>query len=165
MEQRVSFITLAVADLAATRRFYVDGLGWAPELEADDVIMFRVADKVVLSLWAESGFEQEVGPVRRGSGVVPITLAHNLPAAPRRRRRARGRPVGRRRGGVGRRAARVGRLHRLLRRSRRLPLGGRLQPRPYRPHRSLSIHLLGLASQYSGRVGEWADGPTSRGVL
>ena len=81
MEQRVSFITLAVADLAATRRFYVDGLGWAPELEADDVIMFRVADKVVLSLWAESGFEQEVGPVRRGSGVVPITLAHNLPAS------------------------------------------------------------------------------------
>ena len=81
MDQRVSFITLAVADLAATRRFYVDGLGWAPELEADDVIMFRVADKVVLSLWAESGFEQEVGPVRRGSGVVPITLAHNLPTA------------------------------------------------------------------------------------
>ena len=79
MDQRVSFITLAVADLAATRRFYVDGLGWAPELEADDVVMFRVADKVVLSLWAESGFEQEVGPVRRGSGVVPITLAHNLP--------------------------------------------------------------------------------------
>ena len=79
MEQRVSFITLAVADLAATRRFYVDGLGWEPELEADDVIMFRVADKVVLSLWAESGFEQEVGPVRRGSGVIPITLAHNLP--------------------------------------------------------------------------------------
>ncbi|GAA1476145.1 VOC family protein [Nocardioides aestuarii] len=78
MEQRVSFITLAVADLGATRRFYVDGLGWEPELEADDVIMFRVADKVVLSLWAESGFEQEVGPVRRGSGLVPITLAHNL---------------------------------------------------------------------------------------
>lgn len=43
------------------------------------MVMFRVADKVVLSLWAESGFEQEVGPVRRGSGVVPITLAHNLP--------------------------------------------------------------------------------------
>ena len=33
---------------------------------------------MVLSLWAESGFESEVGPVRRGSGIVPITLAHNL---------------------------------------------------------------------------------------
>jgi len=80
MEPRVSFITLAVADLAATRRFYVDGLGWQPELEAEgEVLMFRVADKVLLSLWAEWGFEQEVGPVRRGSGIAPVTLAHNLP--------------------------------------------------------------------------------------
>lgn len=78
MEQRVSFITLAVADLDATRRFYVDGLGWAPALEADDVLMFEVAQKVVLSLWSEAGFEQEVGPVRRGSGIVPLTLAHNV---------------------------------------------------------------------------------------
>lgn len=80
MEQRVSFITLAVADLAATRRFYVDGLGWEPVLEHEsEVLMFEIAEKVVLSLWAESGFEEEVGPVRRGSGLVPITLAHNLP--------------------------------------------------------------------------------------
>ena len=28
MDQRVCFITLAVRDLDATRRFYVDGLGW-----------------------------------------------------------------------------------------------------------------------------------------
>jgi predicted lactoylglutathione lyase len=79
MEQRVSFITLAVSDLGATRRFYVDGLGWSPSLEAGDVLMFEVASKVVLSLWSEAGFEQEVGPVRRGSGIVPITLAHNVP--------------------------------------------------------------------------------------
>jgi len=79
MEQRVSFITLAVADLGATRRFYVDGLGWDPAMEAQgEVLMFEVADKVLLSLWAESGFEEEVGPIRRGSGLVPITLAHNL---------------------------------------------------------------------------------------
>ncbi len=31
MDQRVSFITLVVTDLDATRRFYVDGLGWEPE--------------------------------------------------------------------------------------------------------------------------------------
>ncbi len=79
MDPRVSFVTLAVADLAATRRFYVEGLGWEPALEEEgDVLMFRVADRVVLSLWAEAGFEEEVGPVRRGSGVVPITLAHNV---------------------------------------------------------------------------------------
>ena len=80
MDSRVSFITLAVSDLAATRRFYVDGLEWEPVLEVpDDVIMFRVADKVVLSLWVEPAFEAEVGPIRRGPGLAPITLAHNLP--------------------------------------------------------------------------------------
>ena len=78
MEPRVSFITLAVADLDRTRRFYVEGLGWAPALEADDVLMIRVADKVILSLWSREGFEEEVGPVREGPGIVPITLAHNV---------------------------------------------------------------------------------------
>ncbi|GAA0204981.1 MULTISPECIES: VOC family protein [unclassified Aeromicrobium] len=79
MDPRLSFVTLAVPDLDAVRRFYVDGLGWPVELEADDeVIMIRVADKVVLSLWSEAGFEAEVGPIRRGEGVAPITLAHNV---------------------------------------------------------------------------------------
>ena len=82
MDQRVSFVTLAVSDLAATRRFYVDGLGWRPVFEQEgEVLMFDVADKVVLSLWAEAGFEAEVGPVRRGEGVAPITLSHNLRTA------------------------------------------------------------------------------------
>lgn len=79
MEPRVSFITLAVSALAATRRFYVDGLGWEPALEVpDDVLMFPVADKVLLSLWVEPAFEAEVGPIRRGAGLAPVTLAHNL---------------------------------------------------------------------------------------
>ncbi|MDZ5664029.1 VOC family protein [Nocardioides sp. S-58] len=79
MDQRVSFITLAVADLDATRRFYVDGLGWEPELDVPgEVIMIRVADKVVLSLWVEQAFVAEVGHAPARGGVPPITLAHNL---------------------------------------------------------------------------------------
>ena len=79
MEQRVSFITLAVADLGRTRAFYVDGLGWEPEMFVpDEVLMIRVGEKVILSLWTEQGFEAEVGPIRRGHGLAPITLAHNV---------------------------------------------------------------------------------------
>jgi uncharacterized protein len=79
MDQRVSFITLVVTDLEASRTFYVDGLGWEPELhEAGEVLMFRVAEKVVLSLWAESFFVEEVGHHPARGGVPPITLAHNL---------------------------------------------------------------------------------------
>src|SRR5215210_6717874 len=80
MDARVSFITLAVPDLEAARAFYVDGLGWEPALHVpDDVLMIQVGDKLLLSLWVESGFEGEVGPIRRGEGHVPITLAHNVP--------------------------------------------------------------------------------------
>ncbi|HET7723535.1 MAG TPA: VOC family protein [Propionibacteriaceae bacterium] len=78
MDRRVSFITLAVADLARSRAFYRDGLGWEPRLDGDEVLMFAVADKVVLSLWDVRGFADEVGyaPVL---GQAPITLAHNMP--------------------------------------------------------------------------------------
>lgn len=81
MDPRISFITLAVDDLDAARRFYVDGLGWRPELEvAGEVVMIRVGERQVLSLWAAAGFEGEVGPIRTGPGVVPVTLAHNVAA-------------------------------------------------------------------------------------
>ena len=79
MEQRISFVTLAVRDLDATRAFYVDGLGWESVLDVPgDVLMIRVGQHVVLSLWDESAFEAEVGPIGRGAGVAPITLAHNV---------------------------------------------------------------------------------------
>lgn len=79
MEQRLSFVTLVVADLAASRRFYVDGLDWLPAFEAPgNVLMFEVADKVVLSLWDRAAAETELGDVGVLAGAVPITLAHNV---------------------------------------------------------------------------------------
>lgn len=79
MDQRVSFITLAVADLERTRAFYLDGLGWTAEVFVPgEVLMVRVGAKVMLSFWVETGFEAEVGSIRRGSGLAPITLSHNV---------------------------------------------------------------------------------------
>jgi predicted lactoylglutathione lyase len=77
MEQRVTFITLAVADLAGSRAFYVDGLGWEPIFSGDDVLMFPVAERVILSLWSVEGFTAEVGEAP-ASGIAPLTLSHNL---------------------------------------------------------------------------------------
>jgi uncharacterized protein len=37
MEQRISLVTLGVRDLAASRRFYVDGLGWKPAYEDEAI--------------------------------------------------------------------------------------------------------------------------------
>ncbi|WP_125777553.1 VOC family protein [Antribacter gilvus] len=79
MDQRISFVTLPVRDLEAARRFYVDGLGWRPRFEApDEVLMFQVGERLLLSLWDAAAFEEEVGPIARGTGVPPLTLAHNV---------------------------------------------------------------------------------------
>jgi catechol 2,3-dioxygenase-like lactoylglutathione lyase family enzyme len=79
VDQRISFVTLAVRDLDATRAFYVDGLGWTAAMDVPgEVLMIQAGEHLVLSLWAEAAFESEVGPIRRGQGVVPITLAHNV---------------------------------------------------------------------------------------
>ncbi|GAB3769243.1 hypothetical protein FB382_002515 [Nocardioides ginsengisegetis] len=79
MDQRISFVTLAVADLDRSRAFYLDGLGWTAALDVPgEVLMFKAGEHLVLSLWSEAGFEAEVGPIRRGEGVAPLTLSHNV---------------------------------------------------------------------------------------
>jgi catechol 2,3-dioxygenase-like lactoylglutathione lyase family enzyme len=83
MEQRISFVTLAVRDVAAAKAFYVDGLGWTASMYVEgEVLMIQVGAHVVLSLWDRAAFEAEVGPIADGGGVgggvPPITLAHNV---------------------------------------------------------------------------------------
>ena len=41
MEQRLSLITLGVRDLARSRAFYADGMGWTPsELSNENIVFF-----------------------------------------------------------------------------------------------------------------------------
>ena len=152
MDQRISFVTLAVADLERTRAFYVDGLGWEPEVFVPgEVLMIRAGDKLILSLWSEDGFEAEVGPIRRGEGVVPITLAHNVATE------AEVDEILALAASIGAEASegaapRLGRLHRLLRGPRRLPLGDRGQPRRDRPDRAALTDVDSTAGQAVGRT-------------
>lgn len=76
MEQRISFVTLAVRDVAAARAFYVDGLGWQPAYDGEGVLMLKAGEHLVLSLWDREEFVAEVGAIAEGP--APITLAHNV---------------------------------------------------------------------------------------
>ncbi|WP_134738472.1 VOC family protein [Nocardioides sp. 503] len=79
MDQRISFVTLAVADLDASRAFYLDGLGWEAALDVPgEVLMIQAGEHLVLSLWDRAEFEAEVGPIAAGAGVAPFSLAHNV---------------------------------------------------------------------------------------
>ncbi|HQR25641.1 MAG TPA: VOC family protein [Nocardioides sp.] len=79
MDPRISFVTLVVRDLARSRDFYLSGLGWTAEVDVPgEVVMIRAGDKLVLSLWQEDAAVAELGPIGRGEGALPFTLAHNV---------------------------------------------------------------------------------------
>ena len=52
MEQQVNLVTLGVGDLAASRRFYTEGLGWSPEFEVEgEVTFYQVGHGLLLGLF------------------------------------------------------------------------------------------------------------------
>ncbi|WP_427018077.1 VOC family protein [Pseudarthrobacter sp. P1] len=80
MEPAVSFISLGVRDIAAARRFYVDGLGWPVHMEAPgEVIFLQVNHGLMLSLWDRAAMAADAG-VDPDGGVPAVTLSQNLPS-------------------------------------------------------------------------------------
>ncbi len=67
MEQRLSLVTLGVADLPRARAFY-EALGWQGGQQPDDEICFFQAGGMVFGLWTKLG----------GHGAPGIELAHNV---------------------------------------------------------------------------------------
>jgi catechol 2,3-dioxygenase-like lactoylglutathione lyase family enzyme len=72
MQQRADFITIATADLAAARAFYVDGLGWTPLLDVPgEIVFFQIGHGLVLGLFDAEAFERDLddGRARDGGSV------------------------------------------------------------------------------------------------
>ncbi len=76
MEQRVSVITLGVADLARARAFY-EALGWTTGAAPEDDVVFFQAGGMVLALWDRARLAEDSG-VEDGGGWGGVTLAHNV---------------------------------------------------------------------------------------
>jgi catechol 2,3-dioxygenase-like lactoylglutathione lyase family enzyme len=75
VEQRVSLVTLGVADLARAKAFY-EALGWRGEQPSDDVVFFQ-AGGMVVALWDREKLAEDSG-VEDTGGWGGITLAHNV---------------------------------------------------------------------------------------
>ena len=75
MEQRVSLITLGVADAGRARAFY-ERLGWKGMSPDDDVVFFQ-AGGMIVALWARHKLAED-SAVTDGGGWGGITLAHNV---------------------------------------------------------------------------------------
>ena len=76
MEQRLSLVTLGVADLARARAFY-EALGWVTRAEpADDVVFFQTGGMIV-ALWDRGRLAEDSG-VEDSGGWGGVTLALNV---------------------------------------------------------------------------------------
>ncbi|MBV9291203.1 MAG: VOC family protein [Frankiales bacterium] len=75
MEQRLSLVTLGVADIASAREFY-RALGWADvDPAADDVVFFQ-AGGIGIALWGRADLAAD-SAVTDGGGWGGVTLAYN----------------------------------------------------------------------------------------
>jgi len=75
MEQRLSLVTLGVADLDRATRFY-EALGWQPNRDAEGVTFFQTGGLVV-ALWGRSELAEDSAVVDSG-GWGGVTLAQNV---------------------------------------------------------------------------------------
>ena len=75
MEQRVSLVTLGVADLPRARAFY-EALGWKTNAAPEDGVVFFQAGGAIVSLWSRERLAEDSG-VEDSGGWGGVTLAHN----------------------------------------------------------------------------------------
>ena len=77
MEQRVSFVTLGVADVKKARAFY-EALGWvaSPASKEGEVAFFQ-AGPMVLALWKRSELSKDAGVSDSAPGFSGVALAWN----------------------------------------------------------------------------------------
>ena len=76
MEQRLSLVTLGVADLARARRFYEEGLGWRRG-NTDDGVAFYQMPGAVLALWSRPELTADAGVADAGATFSGMALAYN----------------------------------------------------------------------------------------
>ncbi|MGQ9366698.1 VOC family protein [Azospirillum sp. ST 5-10] len=78
MQQQISVITLGIADLARSRRFYTEGFGWVPVFENAEIVFYQM-NGFVLGTWQADAL---AGDMNRGGLMRPgaFALAHNVAA-------------------------------------------------------------------------------------
>src|SRR5271156_380788 len=76
MEQRISIVTLGVANLERSRTFY-ERLGWRRSMASAEGIVFFQAGGMALALYPRPELAEDANVAGEGHGFAGITLAYN----------------------------------------------------------------------------------------
>lgn len=77
MEQRISIVTLGVQDLAASKRFYADGLGWKLAYENKEIIFFQTGC-MIFALFLREKLAEDFQVDVASFGHAAVALAYNV---------------------------------------------------------------------------------------
>ena len=78
MQQQLSVVTLGIADLARSRRFYCDGFGWTPVFQNAEIVFYQM-NGFVLGTWLSRSLEDDMRRQLARPGA--FSLAHNVGTA------------------------------------------------------------------------------------
>ena len=76
MEQRLSLVTLGVADLPRARAFYEGGLGWSGTSPDDEVVFYQLPG-MVFAIWSRAELAKDANVTDTGATFSGIALAFN----------------------------------------------------------------------------------------
>lgn len=77
MEQRLSMVTLGVADMALSRSFY-ERLGWQASPASNEHVTFFTAGGTVLALFGRTALAEDAGIADSPGDFGAVSLAHNV---------------------------------------------------------------------------------------
>ena len=79
MEQHINYITLGVADLAESRRFYLEVFGWQETADSNEnIAFFQAGTALLLALFGKAALAHDAQIPEQSSGFPRFTLAHNV---------------------------------------------------------------------------------------
>ena len=79
MEQHINYITLGVADLAESRRFYREVFGWQDTADSNEnIAFFQAGNALLLALFGKAALAHDAQIPEQSSGFPRFTLAHNV---------------------------------------------------------------------------------------
>lgn len=67
MQQQISVVTLGITDLPRSHRFYVEGFGWTPVFENEEILFYQMSGLLLGTLSNPSLEAEDVAQACRGS--------------------------------------------------------------------------------------------------